>query len=209
LTTLRFVVLVVVTLLFYADLSAQIDSALVQKLAGMVDDDQHWRGMYRVSLNNKNDSVSQKYLYNQVKKIDSLHFIDLQEMLNQYGFVGFDNAGKAGAHNFWFLVQHQDKKLEFQLQILNLMKNEISKNNASILDYAYLKDRVFINRSGYQIYGTQLHLNSDSSSHIPKPLLHPNQIDSLRKTVGLPPMDFYINAMNNKYFGIINEGDSE
>lgn len=85
------------------------------------------------------------------------------------------------------------------------MQVEVSAGNAYGADYAYLVDRVKINTGQLQIYGTQMILNNDSTSYIPRPVIDPDKLDERRHSVGLPPMDFYINAMNENYFGTLKK----
>jgi hypothetical protein len=78
----------------------------------------------------------------------------LAEIFEQYGFVGFDLAGKEGSSNFWLVVQHSDHVPDFQKEVLDKMKIEVHKKNASPSDYALLVDRVLLNVGQAQLYGT-------------------------------------------------------
>ena len=87
--------------------------------------------------------------------------------------------------------------------MLEKMKIECERNNASKLYYAYLIDRVKVNSGELQIYGTQMQLNADSSSYEPKPVVEPEKLDERRKKVGLVPISEYIETMNQRYFGTL------
>lgn len=103
------------------------------------------------------------------------------------------------SHNFWLLVQHTDKHPDFQMKVLDSMKVEANKGNATMKDYAYLIDRVKINNGELQIYGTQMDLDSAETSYFPKPVIDPDQLDERRKSVGLSPIEQYIKFMNENY----------
>ena len=85
------------------------------------------------------------------------------------------------------------------------MKIEVAVKKASSMDYAYLVDRVAINSGRQQVYGTQMTLNSDSSSYTPKPLIDPTLVDERRKEMGLGPIENYIKIMNERYFGTLKK----
>jgi hypothetical protein len=73
--------------------------------------------------------------------------------------------------NFWLLVQHQD--LDLSLQI-NCLKNCGFENK----EFAYLTDRVLVNRGEKQIYGTQLNAKIENLS----------RTNNLRKKIGMMTM---------------------
>ncbi|MGD1847992.1 MAG: DUF6624 domain-containing protein [Salibacteraceae bacterium] len=186
-------------------LSAQLDSNLIHRLDAMVTADQQCRGIVRAIRNGQSDTISIDQANSQMRKTDSLHGIQLKAIFDQYGFVGYDLAGKAGSHHFWMLVQHQDQHVDFQLAVLEKMKVAAENGNASFQDYAYLIDRIKVNQGQPQIYGTQLTLNEDSTSYTPKPVIAPDQLNTRRATAGLPPIEFYIKAMNKRHFGTIKK----
>lgn len=80
----------------------------------------------------------------------------LKEIYDKYGFVGFDLAGEDGSRNFWLMVQHSDHNPDFQKGVLEKMKIEVDKENATPSNYGLLVDRVNLNTGNKQIYGTQV-----------------------------------------------------
>jgi hypothetical protein len=85
------------------------------------------------------------------------------------------------------------------------MKLEIGLGNASKMDYAYLVDRVNVNQGQLQIYGTQMTLNSDSTSFIPKPVISTEKLNERRTEMGLPPIERYIEIMNEHFHGTLKK----
>jgi hypothetical protein len=130
---------------------------------------------------------------------DSLHYIKLVEIFNKFGYPGFSIVGEISANNFWLLVQHQNNHPQFQCKVLSSLKKSIRNKNASKSNYAYLRDRVNINANKLQVYGTQVELNSDSSSFLPKPTLAPHKINRRRQKMGLSPIEQYIAEVNSLY----------
>jgi len=123
----------------------------------------------------------------------------LQQIFDKNGFVGFDLAGEQGSYNFWLMVQHCDHNPEFQTAVLEKMKIEVDKQNASPTNYAYLVDRVNINSGKDQVYGTQFDYNKLGQAY-PKNISDTTGIDERRKSVGLIPMVERMNEMTISHF---------
>jgi len=123
----------------------------------------------------------------------------LKEIFDENGFVGFDLVGKKGSQDFWLMVQHSDHDIGFQKEVLNKMKEEVAKGNASLNNYAYLVDRVQINTNEEQIYGTQFTYNEKGQAY-PENISDTTGIDARRKSVGLRPMIERMNEMTESHF---------
>lgn len=180
---------------------AQIDSLLSKKIDSLKTEDQKWRNLIREAHNGLPSIYTLKDLENKMTVTDSLHYFILKDIFYNYGYPGFDKVGNKSSHNFWLLMQHQDSQVEFQIEVLNAMLKEVEKQNASGSDYAYLIDRVKVNRGELQVYGTQMQINVDSTSYEPKPVIDPQKLDERRKEVFLPPMKHYIGIMNERNHG--------
>ncbi len=76
------------------------------------------------------------------------------------------------------------------------MEIQIKLNKASKVDYAYLKDRILINQSQQQIYGTQCRLNGKTYRWELLPLKDPSNVNAFRKSMGLEPLADYLGRMN-------------
>ena len=185
--------------------TAQSDESLIAELDSMVSLDQRFRAAYRNVTNFSTDSITTVQVVTAMEAIDSVHYYRLNEMFEEYGFLDYDLVGEKGSSHFWLLVQHQDKHPEFQEAVLAAMKEAVDQKNASELDYAYLLDRVLVNGGQLQVYGTQMSLNADSTSYIPKPVEDPEKLDKRRKKVGLPPISLYIKLMNERHIGNLHQ----
>ncbi|RCS28046.1 hypothetical protein DUT90_01700 [Polaribacter sp. WD7] len=119
----------------------------------------------------------------------------LEEIFVKYGFVGFDLAGEEGSRNFWLMVQHSDHNPDFQKEVLEKMKIQVEKQNAEASIYGLLVDRVNINTGKPQIYGTQVDYNFDLAQAFPKNLTDSVNVNERRKTIGLKPIEEYLNQM--------------
>ena len=185
--------------------NAQINQELINELDSMVELDQRWRTAYREGVNLSVDSLTKAQLVIAMEAIDNLHYTKLKGYFDKYGFLDYDLVGEEGSHDFWLLMQHQDSHPEFQEEVLAKMAIAVDEKKASYTDYAYLLDRVLVNTGKLQMFGTQMTLNADSSSYIPKPVDDADKLDKRRKKAGLPPMMLYIKIMNERYMGNLNQ----
>jgi hypothetical protein len=184
---------------------AQIDSSLVRQLDSLKNADQKWRNLATKVNNKAIDTITIDKVGKQMVLTDSLNYFQLKKLFDKYGFLGYDKVGKEGSNNFWLLVQHMDKHPGFQDSVLTKMKIEADKGNASLVNYAYLTDRVKINKGQLQIYGTQMTLNATKTSYEPKPTIEPEKLNERRGMVGLSTIESYIQSMNNRYFGTLEK----
>ena len=129
----------------------------------------------------------------------------IREIFEQHGFVGFDLAGENGSRNFWMIVQHSDHNPEFQKEVLVEMKKEVDKQNAISTNYGLLADRVNLNTGKAQIYGTQVTYNMNNGQAYPKKLADSINVNERRKSIGLKPIEEYLNEMSEIHFEMNKE----
>ncbi|MGH1364795.1 MAG: DUF6624 domain-containing protein [Calditrichia bacterium] len=129
----------------------------------------------------------------------------LKQLFDRYGFVGFDLAGEDGSHNFWLMVQHSDHTPEFQKEVLKSMEDEVAKGNAKASNFAYLTDRVRKNSGQKQIYGTQVTYNMQTGQAYPRSLEDSLNVNIRRKTMGLEPIENYLNQLTEMHFEMNKE----
>jgi len=176
-------------------------SRLYQVLDSMVRVDQHWRTTMTRFENQEGDSLSRDTIYRKMFLSDSLNYSILADVFEKNGYPDADLIGEKGSHNFWLLVQRQDRHPAFQEKVLLKMKEKVDQQKVPGSDYAFLKDRVLVNAGHKQLYGTQVQLNVTRTSYEPKPVDDPVNLDERRKSMGLQPEDDFIKSMNVRYFG--------
>ena len=131
--------------------SIKKDSALIKKIDTMFSEDQFWRKEYMKIDKHEKSDYNETTIEAKWKTSDSINEIKAKVIINLYGYPGYDRVGQT-SDNFWAIVQHCDDDIPFQEHVLALMKTEIAKNNASKSNYAYLVDRVLVNKHQKQIY---------------------------------------------------------
>jgi hypothetical protein len=170
---------------------------LIPMLDSMVIVDQNVRRLGTKLIGEKGESNSEtQVVLRQMSQIDSSNRKVLKQIYEKYGFLGFDKVGKKGANNFWLLLQHCDRDVNFQEEVLKMMKQEVELKNADAKNYAYLIDRVKRNTNQMQIYGTQAQLNKEGTSYEPQPVIEPENLNKRRYEVGLESIESYIKVLN-------------
>jgi hypothetical protein len=117
-------------------------------------------------------------------------------------------VGKEGSDNFWVIIQHSDHDPEFQEKVLEKMKVQVDRGNATAEYYGYLVDRVNINTGKEQVYGTQFDYNEFGQA-FPKNISDTTGINARRISLGLTPMIDRMNEMTLFHFQINEEHFSE
>lgn len=137
---------------------------------------------------------------------------EVKEIYKKYGFLGFDKVGEKGSSNFWLMVQHFDFDVEFQEEILKKMEKEVKRKNANPANYAYLRDRVNINKGLKQEFGTQVDYSFENQrvKSFPKNgLIDSANVDKKRKKYSLEPLKVYLNSMMKMNYEMNKEFNPE
>jgi hypothetical protein len=128
----------------------------------------------------------------------------LKKIVNQGGWPLISEVGADGAKAAFTLVQHAGDS-KFQEKCLIEMKN-LPLTEVHPRAIAYLTDRLLIKAGKKQIYGTQLMFSNDK--FVPMPLQDPENMDQLRESLGLIPMNEYL-AKATKEIQKITEANPE
>lgn len=145
---------------------------------------------------NETQSAQFKELSKSIKRIDQENTARLEKIVDQYGWPLRSQVGEDGANAAWLLVQHADLSPKLQRKCLDIM-SKVPKDEISRKDVAYLTDRVRLAEGQEQLYGTQV--TFAEGKWVPRPLVDAAKVDQRRAEVGLPPLDDYINEIENYY----------
>ena len=163
------------------------DTLLIQQIDTMFKNDQLWRK----EMMKKESTYSQDAIEKRMAQADSINALKAKAIISKYGYPGYSLVGER-SNDFWAIVQHCDDDIPFQEGVLALMKKEIARNNASKENYAYLLDRVLVNKHQKQIYGTQVRVDPKTHVAKPFPLKYPKTVDALRKKMEMQPLAEYM-----------------
>jgi hypothetical protein len=122
--------------------------------------------------------------------VDGRHLRRMKEIVDQYGWPGKSLVGEDGSHAAWLLVQHATQDPDFMDHCRGLMDDAVERGEASPKDYAFLVDRVRLQRGKGQLYGTQF-IKDAQGRVILQPLKDPEEVDERRQKMGLEPLAEY------------------
>lgn len=117
----------------------------------------------------------------------------IRTVLSRYGWPGRRLVGDTGSHGAWLLLQHADRDTTLQRTALDLLARAVQGGDASPVDLAYLTDRLRVAEGRPQLYGTQLQYDNQGCASV-KVAEAPTDLDSRRRSVGLPPVAEYLRA---------------
>lgn len=116
----------------------------------------------------------------------------LREIIARHGWPTFRLVGTDGSTAAWVIAQHSDHDPAFQKRALALMKAAARAGQADRIELAYLTDRVAVNHGRQQVYGTQVTCIGEEVG--PAPLIDPEHVDERRASVGLGPLQEYLDS---------------
>lgn len=128
---------------------------------------------------------------------DSLNQATVFGILDKEGWPArlSDKANQA----IWLVIDHSD--LATRRKYLDLVKSKAEEGVLDKSDYATLNDRVLMEEGKPQIYGTQIKITGTiifgEEQTLPMylwPVEDPAALDSLRGSIGLPPIEEYLES---------------
>lgn len=128
---------------------------------------------------------------------DSLNQVTVFGILDKEGWPArlSDKANQA----IWLVIDHSD--LATRRKYLDLVKAKAEEGVLDKSDYATLNDRVLMEEGKPQIYGTQIKITGTiifgEEQTLPMylwPVEDPAALDSLRSSIGLPPIEEYLES---------------
>ncbi len=120
------------------------------------------------------------------------HIPIVKNIIATYGYPSIEKVGKESATNFFPLIQHADSDVNFQSDMLPIIKEQVEKGLINGADYAFLYDRIKVNTGKKQLYGTQLTYNEKHIA-VPKPLKFKNGVNKRRAELGMESLEDYLN----------------
>jgi hypothetical protein len=171
---------------------AKLNESLRRELLAMRDLDQQAR--QEVLKNTKPGALAtDDEALKKMVEIDRIHTTRMKEIVAEQGWPGRSLVGEDGAAAAWLLVQHADLDVDFQERSLPLVEAAVKAGEAKPSHWAYLVDRVRVNRKQPQVYGTQF--IDRGQGLMPQPIEDEEHVDDRRKSVGLGTLAEYAETM--------------
>lgn len=163
------------------------DIPLRNTLLGLYHTDQDTRGhlMAMVRANPQNKQAIDS-CWREILHIDSINLSRTIELLDEYGWIPRSKVGTANEALF-FVIQHASP--EIIDKYITLFETAAKKNEIPKDLYAKMYDRNEMYSGRPQRYGTQRVKYPDSKESVLWRLEDPENVNSLRKEMGLAPLD--------------------
>lgn len=130
-----------------------------------------------------------------IANTDSLNMLELEKIINYYGWTGKELVGLEGADRAFIIILHAP--LSYQKKYFEIIKTAIEKGDIEKRSLAYLTDKILTKEGKKQLYGTQLKYSAETKSYQFKPIENEKDVNIRRKEFGLGPIEEYA-----KDFGI-------
>jgi uncharacterized protein DUF6624 len=121
----------------------------------------------------------------------------LRQVVADVGWPGKSLVGEDGAQAAWLLAQHADRDPAFQRRCLDLLAAAVERGEATVVQQAYLTDRVLLAEGQPQEYGTQA-IARDGGFR-PRKLRDPDRVDERRASAGLGSLAEYLAMMAGQH----------
>jgi hypothetical protein len=122
-----------------------------------------------------------------LKALHRAHSARLREIIAAHGWPGRTLAGEDGAKAAWFILQHSISEPDFMRAMVPVLERSVAAGEAAAWHLAYVTDRIAFYEGRPQRYGSQWGVEDDGT-HVLGELESPEQVDELRKSVGLEPL---------------------
>lgn len=172
------------------DVSEDTDIAVVQEtLAKHWVEDQAARRVYLASRTEDKTGVDhwiRRLAVAHTSQADMRSTAYIAALLNEYDWLDSHRFGERVSMAAWILVQHADDHVDLQALALERMEPYLETGGVDKGNYAYLWDRVAVNRDRKQRFGTQPTWEcTDDGKLTLQPLEDPETVNIRRAAMGL------------------------
>jgi len=113
---------------------------------------------------------------------------ELEEMINEHGWLGKSLVGEDGAEAAWLVAQHAISLPAFSHKCLKLIEKAVAENEAEPYQFAYLNDRNCFFENRPQRFGTQSDWNEAGKMEVWQ-LEDEAKVNDFRAEAGLKPLE--------------------
>lgn len=118
---------------------------------------------------------------------DSIARLKVESIIHVYGYPGPKVIGERANKVLFNIIYNMN--LQMAKKYVPILWQALKNGNTTPEDYAALADKVSMQESNAQIYGTIVQMKG-GTLYMP-PILNPGGVDSLRRLIGLPPLQEY------------------
>lgn len=136
------------------------------------------------------DSDTVQQVYTQMVRTDSSNMVIVDQILDEYGWLGIDEVGYQANSAIFLVIQHAPHAV--QEQYLPAMRKAVADGKAAGSSLALLEDRVALGKGEPQIYGSQIVTLHKTNETFVEPIANPDSVNQRRAEVGLGPIEDYV-----------------
>ena len=125
---------------------------------------------------------------------DSLILLKVESIIHVYGYLGPKTIGYEANQTMFNVIYNM--QLDSAKKYVAILWQALLKGNATPENYAALADKVSLQESHAQIYGSII--QRKGGTYYMPPILDTAKVDSLRKEIGLPPLQDYLKMLSAK-----------
>ena len=167
----------------------KVNNTLAAKMDSLYQEDQK----YRLELSKLEKKGAPKQQLDSLRKIvsakDSTNLILVRQLIDKHGWLGAQDIGFQGTQALFLVIQHTD--LKTQKKYYPLIRKAEKEGNILSSNVAILEDRIAVREGKNQPYGSQGIYDAVNKKSLIYPVKDLKNLDSLRKSRGLPPMKEY------------------
>ncbi|WP_435138250.1 DUF6624 domain-containing protein [Formosa sp. A9] len=137
-------------------------------------------------------------IYGLMKEIDSTNLIEVEKIIQKYGYPSKTLVGEPANETVFYVIQHSNK-IE---QYLPIIKKAAEKGDISKKKLAMMEDRYLMHNGQEQIYGTQIRGQKDKDGnwvHFVWPIKNPVSVNRIREKIGLENIEAYAKKFDIDY----------
>jgi hypothetical protein len=163
-----------------------------KQLAKIWETDQYYRFRLGQAYESGADTSIINNLWKKMRKADSLNdnVSKLETIINKIGWPTISNVGKLGAGTAFLVADHSSR--ETMEKIFPFLEEAAKNGEASMSNYATMKDRILVNKGKKQVYGTQSY-RDEKGKAILFPVEDEKNLNKRRKEIGLEPLPEFAN----------------
>ena len=128
-------------------------------------------------------------LTTEMSHIDADNLHALEQIIARYGWPRSQDVGVEASGAAWVVLQHSPP--EYQEKYFPLLKAAVTTGSIRADQVAMLEDRILVSQKKKPKYGTQVVSNANGEPEV-YPVENPDELATLRESVGMPPMAEYL-----------------
>jgi hypothetical protein len=130
-------------------------------------------------------------LQKQLAADDSVTLIKILSIVNTWGWKGAKHYGEAAPWVLIITFMHAD--ITIQKKYFAFLERAAKQGLLPPYGFAIIADRIALQETGYQIYGTQVKLiRGIVKQYEPLPIINPDELNNRLGTLGLSSYDHYL-----------------